>query len=135
MAMRKRLALLVSAVSLLLPLAAQGEVNVNVNIGPPPVVLAAPPSLVVIPGSAVSYAPSVSMNFFAYGGRYFSLHNGAWFVASTHQGPWAVIAINHVPQPVLTVPVTYYKQVPPGHAKKAGHGKGCPPGLAMQGRC
>jgi len=127
-----RLAVLVAAVSLLLPLTAQGEVSVNINIGPPPVVLAAPPPLVVIPGSPVSYAPGVSVNFLAYGGRYYSLHNGAWFIASTHQGPWTVIAVNQVPQPVLAVPVTYYK-IPPGHAKKLKHG--CPPGLAMQGRC
>ena len=134
MATRTRLIMLISAVSLFLPLTTQGEVNVNVNIGPPPVVLAAPPPLVVIPGSPVSYAPSVSVNFFAFGGRYYSLHNGAWFVATGHQGPWAVIAINQVPEPVLAVPVAYYK-VPPGHAKKMGHGHGCPPGLAMQGRC
>jgi hypothetical protein len=104
----------------------------------PPVVLAAPPQLVVVPGSPVFYAPGVSINFFAYGGRYYSFHEGAWFVATTHGGPWVTIAPGKVPQPVLAVPVAYYK-VPPGHAKKmspdGGPGRGCPPGLAKQGRC
>lgn len=100
----------------------------------PPVVVVNPPQLVVVPGSPVFYAPGASMNFFAYGGRYYTFHEGAWFVATTYGSPWVTIAPARVPQPVLAVPVAYYK-VPPGHAKKMGHGHGCPPGLAKQGRC
>ena len=125
------------------------NVKIGINVGvpmpapvviappAPPVVVAAPPQLVVVPGSPVYYAPGASINFFAYGGRYYSFHEGAWFVATTHGGPWVTIAPGHVPQPVLAVPVAYYK-VPPGHAKKMqkeGPGRGCPPGLAKQGRC
>jgi hypothetical protein len=98
----------------------------------PPVVVSAPPQLVVVPGSPVFYAPGASMNFFAYGGRYYTFHEGAWFVATTYGSPWVTIAPAKVPRPVLAVPVTYYK-VPPGHGKKMRHG--CPPGLAKQGRC
>jgi hypothetical protein len=100
------------------------SVKIGVNIGlpsPPAVVIAPPPPPVVIA------APP-----------YYSLHEGAWFVATTHGGPWVTIAAAKVPQPVLAVPVAYYK-VPPGHAKKmhrdGGPGRGCPPGLAKQGRC
>jgi hypothetical protein len=96
----------------------------------PPLVVVAPPQLAVVPGSPVFYAPAASMNFFAYGGRYYTFHEGAWFVATTYGSPWETIAPARVPRPVLAVPVAYYK-VPPGHAKKMG----CPPGLAKQGRC
>jgi hypothetical protein len=99
---------------------------------PPVVVVARPPQLVVVPGSPVFYAPGAKMNFFAYAGRYYTFHEGAWFVATTYGSPWVTIAPAKVPRPVLAVPVTYYK-IPPGHAKKLGHG--CPPGLARQGRC
>jgi hypothetical protein len=98
------------------------DVNIGINIGhppPPPLVLAAPPPLVVVPGSPVYYAPGVNVNFFAYGGRYYTYHDGGWFVARSHRGPWAFVAAP--PQPVLAVPVAYYK-VPPGHMKKL-HGK------------
>jgi hypothetical protein len=78
----------------------------------------------------VFYAPGASINFFAYGGRYYTFHEGAWFVATTYGSPWVTIAPAKVPRPVLAVPVAYYR-VPPGHAKKHG----CPPGLAKQGRC
>jgi len=139
------LAFVVSA-GLLSPLAARGEVNVNINLGPPPpppVVLASPPQLILLSGSPVYYAPDASINLFVYGGRYYSFHEGVWFFATTHRGPWAVIAAGQVPQPVIAVPVRYYK-IPPGRAKKMrldeppGHAKGphgCPPGLAKQGRC
>lgn len=109
--------------------------SIGVNIGSPPplppaIVLPAPPQLVVVPGTPVYYAPSLSVNYFAYGKRYYSHHNGAWFMASSYAGPWSYIAVERVPRPVLAVPVTYYK-VPPGHWKRgegrppwASHGKG-----------
>ena len=99
-----------------------------------PPIVATPPQLVVVPGSPVFYAPGVEMNFFAYGGRYYSFHRGGWFVATKHGGRWVAVAPGQVPQPVLAVPASYYK-IPPGHAKKMDPGRGCPPGLAKQGRC
>ena len=111
------------------------SVSIGVNIGsppppPPPMVIAAPPQLVVVPGTPVYYAPSLSVNFFAYGGRYYTHNNGAWFMSPAYGGPWTFVAVDRVPQPVLAVPVAYYK-VPPGHMKGgggpppwAGHGKG-----------
>jgi len=86
---------------------------------PPPIVVSAPPQLVVVPGTPVYYAPGLNANFFYYGGRYYAFDNDAWFVASAYNGPWAFIAAQYVPQPVLAVPVQYYK-VPPGHWKKHG---------------
>ncbi len=36
---------------------------------------------------------------------------------SSHGGPWTHVVQARVPQPVLAVPVTYYR-IPPGHAKR-----------------
>ena len=128
--------LVAAAGSLLGVIPAQAQnISVGINIGsppppPPPFVVAAQPQLVVVPGSPVYYAPGLSFNYFAYGGRHYTFHDGSWFVAAGHKGPWTFIAVEKVPQPVLAVPVAYYK-VPPGHSKKeggpppwAGHGKG-----------
>jgi hypothetical protein len=135
---RKTVATLALAAGLLLPAPAPADVKVNINIGPPPIVLPSPPQLVVVPGSAVYYAPDVEANLFVYRGRYYSFHDGVWFYATSHRGPWAVIEIGRVPPPVVAVPVKYYR-VPPGHAKKKDHGGGpghfCPPGQAKKGRC
>jgi hypothetical protein len=97
---------------------------------PPPVVIQAPPQLVVVPGTPVYHAPGLNYNYFVYGGRHYVFHNGAWSYATTYNGPWISIALEHVPQPVLAVPVQYYR-VPPGRSKSGW----CPPGLAQQGRC
>jgi len=150
---RTALVVLASAVCLGSSAAAQAELNVNINVGPPPVVLPAPgpivvatpppvvlpapPRLVVVPDTRVYYAPEVGINLFVYDGRYYTFHDGGWFWASTHRGPWVALPVTYVPQPVLAVPVDYYR-VPPGHARKMEHGHGqhgCSPGQAKQGRC
>ena len=126
------LALFVTA-AVFVPLSAQAGVNVNINVGPPPpppIVVATPPRVVIVPGSPVQYAPDASVNLFVYGGRYYTFHEGAWFVGPRHNGPWAFIAVERVPAPVVAVPVKYYR-VPPGPGK-APH---CPPGQAKKGRC
>lgn len=115
-----------------------GNVNVGITVGvsPPPLILA-PPALVVVPGTQVHHVPSASFNLFVHQGRYYSFHNGAWFVAARPGAPWAAIAIASVPPQIRAVPVTHYK-VPPGHARKQeGHEGGgwCPPGQAKKGRC
>lgn len=122
---------------------ARGEVNVDVHIGAPapvivapPPVLVARPHLIAVPGTAVYHVPGAAFNVFVFGGKYYSLHNGAWFVASGHRGKWSAIPAHHVPAPVLAVPVTYYR-IPPGHAHrwKDDDDRHCPPGHAKQGRC
>jgi hypothetical protein len=121
------------AMSLAVPFAAEAQVSVNVNVGPPPIIFPAPPRVVLVPQTPVHYVPATTYNVFFYNGRYYSFHEGAWFLASSHAGPWAFLPAPQVPPPVLAVPVRYYK-IPPGHAKKLdrwegrdddrGHGRG-----------
>jgi hypothetical protein len=117
--------------------AAAVDVNVGVNIRvPAPPVVLAPPPLVVVPGTPVQHVPTASFNLFVYQGRYYSFHNGSWFIARGPGAPWTVVAFDAVPTPVRAVPVKHYK-IPPGHAKKmdAQEGGWCPPGQAKKGRC
>jgi hypothetical protein len=141
---QKIVTVLAFAASLALVPAANAQVNIGINIGvpaPPPVIVA-PPRLVLVPGTPVSYAPAATFNVFVYGGRYYSFHDGVWFSATAPGAPWVVIQTERVPHVVRGVPVTYYK-VPPGHAKRMRHDgppapggpSGCPPGLAKKGRC
>jgi hypothetical protein len=116
--------------------AADVTVGVTIGVTPPPIVLA-PPPLVVVPGTSVHHVPSASFNLFVHAGRYYSFHNGAWFVAAGHRAPWTAISIQSLPSAIRAVPATHYK-IPPGHAKKQAAGPGgswCPPGQAKKGRC
>jgi hypothetical protein len=112
--------------------ATASDVKINIGLGVPPLVLTAPPQLVVVPGTPVYYAPDVSANLFFYKGRYYTVANGVWAMAPAYTGPWAVIQIGQVPAPVVAVPAEYYK-IPPGQLKKhgpppwAGQGHGKPP--------
>ena len=122
--LRTGLAILAAAGSMLVSAAsAAADVKVNIGLGipsvAPPVVIAAPPQLAVVPGTSVYYAPEMPTNYFFYKGRYYTVVDGVWSTAPVYNGPWAVIRIGQVPPPVLSVPVEYYK-IPPGHLKKQG---------------
>jgi hypothetical protein len=109
---------------------ASADVAVNVNIGvppAPPIVLPAPPQLVLVPGvPAVHYAPALSVDLFFHDSRWYYPHGGFWYVGRSYRGPWAPVAVGHMPPAVLAVPVRYYK-IPPGHLRHGrppGHRKG-----------
>src|SRR5262249_34460046 len=112
-------------VSLAAAAPAKAQVHLSVNVDTPPVFVAAP-SLVVVPGSSVYYAPSSDYNLFFYSGRYYTQFNGAWFYAPRPGAAW--VAVSVVPPPLLAVPVEYYRVHP-------GKGYHCPPGQAKKGRC
>jgi hypothetical protein len=124
-----RVLMLAAAAAMLVTttLATAQDVKIDIGIGVPPIVLTTPPSLVVVPGTPVYYAPDVSANLFYYKGRYYTVANGVWSMAPAYGGPWAVIQIGQVPPPVVAVPVKDYK-IPPGQLKKHG-----PPPWAGQG--
>jgi hypothetical protein len=116
-----RVVLLAAAAAMLLTatsVTAQ-DVKINIGLGVPPVVLTAPPQLVVVPGTPVDYPSQVSANLFCCKGRYYTVANGVWARAPAYSGPWVVIQIRQVAAPVVAVPVEYYK-IPPGQLKKHG---------------
>jgi len=102
------------------------DVNVNINLGappaPPPIVIAEPPPMIVVPHTTVYYAPSVNYDFFYYGGRYYTFHEGGWYWSGSVHGPWGNIEIGHIPPPVLRVPIAYYKVRPVAWRKCKHHG-------------
>lgn len=116
----RRVMMIASAVTfagaILAGAAEAADVHVGVHIGvpaPPPIVFQAAPRLVVVPGAPrVYYAPDVSVNFFSYGGRYYTYDDGNWFVARDYGGPWSYVAPRYVPHAIVVVPHRYY-HVPP----------------------
>jgi hypothetical protein len=97
------------------------NVHVGINIGtpPPPVVMQAPPQLVVVPRMPVYYAPALPQDVFVYYDQYYAYHADRWYWAAGYQGPWFQIGIERVPPRLLAVPVAYYK-VKPRHWKHHG---------------
>jgi hypothetical protein len=117
------LALAIGLALLGLPMASAWAQNVSIGISTPSVNfgmnIGAPPPLVAVPGLPVYRAPSVPDNYFVYGGYYYLFHGGAWHYSPHYNGPWMSLMIHQVPQPILAVPVPYYKKAP-SHWKKHG---------------
>jgi hypothetical protein len=97
------------------------SIDLGINLG-------APPSLVLVPGLPVYYAPTLPYNYFFYGQAYYTFVNAQWYSAPSYNGPWTVTPVARLPAPLLSVPVQYYK-VPPGHWKSPG-----PPPWAHHGK-
>lgn len=108
--MRRAIAAVGMTLALVGPLATTSSAQVSVNIG---INLPGPPQLVVIPSSPVRYAANVDGNFFFYGGQYYVFSDGVWYVSPAYNGPWVMLAPEYVPQPILVVPVQFYRRPPP----------------------
>jgi hypothetical protein len=88
---------------LFLPSAGNAEVRVGVSVSLPPLVISAPPAMVVIGGSNVYYPPEVGTDIFFYHGYWYRPHQGHWFRAVEYNGPWFNIAIGRVPRAVVGI--------------------------------
>lgn len=110
---------------------ASAEVNVNINIGPPPIVVSEPPEVVMIPGSMVYFVPLPDIDVFFHNGYWWSPRGSHWYRAKAYNGPWGVVNKRYVPSHVYRVPKDYRrvyekeKHIPYGQWKKQGghHGK------------
>jgi len=100
------------------------EVNVNVNIGLPAVVVAGPPEMIPVQRSMVYFAPVVDVDLFYYAGYWWTPNQGRWFRSRAYNGPWVIISPRAVPVAVVRVPRDYRKiyahehRIPYGQLKK-----------------
>ena len=103
---------------------ATAGVNVNVNIGPPAVVVAEPPEVVVVPNSMVYFAPGVSVELLFFEGYWWTPKEGRWFRARGYDGPWTIVGPRGVPREIVRLPRDYRsvyvrgEHVPYGQLKK-----------------
>ena len=107
---------------------ARAEVSVNINLGPPPIVVSEPPALVMIPHSQVHFVPDPNIDVFFYGGYWWSPRGERWYRSRAYNGPWGVIERGRVPRAVVYMPPDYRtryereRHVPYGQWKKE-HGR------------
>jgi hypothetical protein len=95
---------------------AYAEVNVNIGIGLPPVVIPAPPPVVLVPSTYVYFVPDVSVDIFFYHGYWYRPHHGHYYRATSYNGPWVTLAPHAVPRSIKYVPADF-RRVPPGHQR------------------
>ena len=103
----------------------RAEVNLNINIEAPPVIVEEPAEVVLIPGSGVYFVADGGTDLFFYAGFWWSPHGDRWYRSRVYNGPWIVVEHRHVPVQIVRVPRDYRaryrkaKHVPYGQWKKA----------------
>ncbi len=103
---------------------ASAEVQVNINLGPPPIVVAEPPEVVLVPRTQVYFVPHPEIDVFFYNGYWWSPRGERWYRARAYNGPWAVVSRRYIPGPVVRVPRDYRvvyereRRIPYGQWKK-----------------
>src|SRR5262249_30525135 len=107
------------------------RVNVDVNIGipaPPVVVFPSPPQVVAIPSTQVYYVPQATeYDMYRYGPYWYINRDGYWYRARQYGGPFTVVDYRYVPHQIVVVPAQYRRHPihphggPPGHWKHHKH--------------
>ena len=105
------------AAGIFTPMAGNAEVNVNITVPLPGLVIPAPPALVVIPGSYVYYPPDVNVDIFFFHGYWYRPYRGGWYLANGYNGPWRAIRPERVPRAVYGIQpgfrsVSRYERLP-----------------------
>ena len=105
---------------------ARSGVEVNINLGPPPIVVAEPPEMVLIPGSEVYFVPQSDVDIFFYNGFWWCPRGHRWYRARAYNGPWGLVERRLVPVPVIRVPgdfrsrFEHERHIPYGEWKRRG---------------
>lgn len=106
---------------------ARVDVGVNINIGPPPIVVAEPPEVVLVPRSRVYFVPNLEFDVFFHDGYWWSPRGDRWYRSRDYKGPWRTIERRYIPTSVIRVPRDYRtvyvkeKHIPYGQWKKERH--------------
>ena len=105
---------LFAATLLVTPHPGTAQIHLDVRIGaPPPYRIAAPPQLVVIPGTYVYVVPDINADVFFWSGNWYRLYEGHWFSGRSYNGPWAYVPDPRVPRALFELPPDY-RRIPPG---------------------
>jgi hypothetical protein len=95
-----RTVLAVVVVALSLASVAWGEVNVNVNIGipGPRIVLSSHPDFIMPPSLGFYVAVGTPYDLYRVNNNYYVFQNNAWYRGAYYNGPWQVVNHQQLPQ-------------------------------------
>ncbi len=82
-------------------------VNLNINLGPPPVLVSPPADLVLIPDTGIYFVPGISADIFFYDAFWWAPRGPRWYRAESPRGPWIVVGSRAVPGPLFRIPRDY----------------------------
>jgi len=82
------------------------EVNVEINL--PVIRFAAPPDVVVIPGTYVYMVPDLDADILFYQGYWWRPYEGRWYRSRDYRGPWRFMDPRRIPDGLRALPHDYH---------------------------
>ena len=97
----------------------QSEAGVNVNIGVnlPPYSFAAPPEVVVIPGTYVYMVPGIDVDVLFYQGYWWRPYQGHWYRSRDYKGGYRYREPRSIPRGLRSLPQDYRHRLSPGYER------------------
>jgi hypothetical protein len=111
------IAIIGASLVILTGLAGQSNAGVSIGVGisvPPAYVVAAPPEVVVIPGTYVYAVPDPGVNILFYHGYWWRPYEGRWYRSARYNGSWAYVNNGRVPRSVIELPSDYHSHFADG---------------------
>ena len=99
----------------------EGGVQVSVGNNLPAVRFAAPPDVVVIPGTYVYVVPDNDVDVLFYQGYWWRPYEGHWYSSDDYNGPWSYIEPGKIPRELRALPQDYRHRLSPGY-ERISHG-------------
>ena len=118
--MRKSCLMVIGALLLVLAGSAiQSEAGVNVNIGVnlPAYRFAAPPEVVVIPGTYVYMVPDIDVDVLFFQGYWWRPYEGHWYRSRDYKGSWRYVESGRIPRGLRELPQDYRHRLSPGYER------------------
>ena len=92
-------------------------VNVNVGSSLPAIRFAAPPDLVVIPGTYVYIVPDIDLDVMFFQGNWWRPYEGRWYSSRDYNGQWSNVEPGRIPSGLKSLPQDYRHRLSPGYAR------------------
>ncbi|MBK5274973.1 MAG: hypothetical protein JJE30_07965 [Desulfuromonadales bacterium] len=92
-------------------------VNVTVGNNLPALRFAAPPDLVVIPGTYVYIVPDMDMDVLFFQGNWWRPFEGRWYISRDYNGQWSYVEPGRIPDGLRTLPQDYRHRLSPGYER------------------
>jgi hypothetical protein len=92
-------------------------VNVSVGNNLPTIKFAAPPDLVVIPGTYVYIVPDIDVDVLFFQGYWWRPYKGYWYRSQDYKGQWSYVEPGRIPNGLRSLPQDYRYHLSPGYER------------------
>jgi len=89
---------------------AAAEVNIQVNLGPPVIMMDEPAEVVFMPDYGIYFVPGLAYDIFFYNGFWWSSRGRHWYRSRYYRSGWTISMDRDVPGQLLRVPGNYRKR-------------------------